>query len=123
MRRTSSRRSPGGMSSDSPFLDAAASIGHRISADAVWHEGRCSPVDELHLDNSFDDTGLGGRALCLELKAGSERFLITGEAFFSVPLPIDGPGFSTMYTISRTRYQFRDRTGYGVAEFLERLRP
>ena len=42
MRRTSSRRSPGGMSSDSPFLDAAASIGQRISADAVWHEGRCN---------------------------------------------------------------------------------
>ncbi len=30
------------MSSDSVFLDAAASIAHRIVADAVWHGGRCN---------------------------------------------------------------------------------
>ena len=30
------------MSSDSAFLDAAASIAHRIVTDAVWHEGRCN---------------------------------------------------------------------------------
>jgi lantibiotic biosynthesis protein len=30
------------MSSDDTFLDAAASIGREIVADAVWHRGRCS---------------------------------------------------------------------------------
>lgn len=30
------------MSSDSAFLDAAASIADRIVADAVWHDGRCN---------------------------------------------------------------------------------
>ena len=30
------------MSSDGRFLDAAASIGRSIVADAVWHDGRCS---------------------------------------------------------------------------------
>jgi lantibiotic modifying enzyme len=30
------------MSSDEAFLGAAASIGRRIVADAVWHDGRCS---------------------------------------------------------------------------------
>lgn len=30
------------MSSDDAFLDAAASIGRRIVADAIWHGGRCS---------------------------------------------------------------------------------
>jgi lantibiotic modifying enzyme len=42
MRRISSRRSPVVMSSDGAFLDAAASIGHRIASDAVWRDGRCS---------------------------------------------------------------------------------
>jgi lantibiotic biosynthesis protein len=32
------------MSSDGAFLGAAASIGRRIVADAVWHDGRCSWV-------------------------------------------------------------------------------
>jgi lantibiotic modifying enzyme len=35
------------MSSDDPFLDAAASIGLRIVADAVWHDGRCSWVGAI----------------------------------------------------------------------------
>ena len=30
------------MSSDAPFLEAAATIARRIVADAVWHNGRCS---------------------------------------------------------------------------------
>jgi lantibiotic modifying enzyme len=30
------------MCSDDAFLDAAASIGRRIVADAIWHDGRCS---------------------------------------------------------------------------------
>jgi lantibiotic modifying enzyme len=30
------------MSSDDGFLDAAASIGHQIASDAVWHHGRCN---------------------------------------------------------------------------------
>jgi lantibiotic modifying enzyme len=30
------------MSSDDAFLDAAASIGRRIVAEAIWHAGRCS---------------------------------------------------------------------------------
>jgi lantibiotic biosynthesis protein len=42
MRPTSSHRSPAGMSSDAAFLEAAASIGGRIAADAVWHDGRCN---------------------------------------------------------------------------------
>jgi lantibiotic modifying enzyme len=32
------------MSSDSGFLEAAASIGHRVVSDAVWHDGRCGWV-------------------------------------------------------------------------------
>jgi lantibiotic modifying enzyme len=32
------------MSSDGVFLDASVSIGRRIVADAVWHDGRCSWV-------------------------------------------------------------------------------
>jgi hypothetical protein len=97
--------------------------GTHVTNGYVCHGGRCSRVDELGLDSSFDGAGLAGRALCLELKAGSERFLITGETFFSVPLPIAGPGYSIMYTISRTQWRCGDRIGYGVAEFLERLEP
>ena len=45
-RRAVSRAFPGraDMSSDDAFLDAAESIGRRIVADAVWHDGRCSWV-------------------------------------------------------------------------------
>jgi hypothetical protein len=89
----------------------------------VCHNGRCAPVDELRLESSFDDTGLGGRHLSLELSSGGERFSIMGDVFLNVPLPIVGPGFHTMYTVGRTRYQWGDRVGYGVAEFLERLEP
>ena len=42
MLRTSSRRSLGDMCSE--FLDAATAIGHRIAAEAIWHDGRCSWV-------------------------------------------------------------------------------
>jgi lantibiotic biosynthesis protein len=42
MRRISSRPWQAVMSSDDAFIDAAASIGRRVVADAVWHDGRCS---------------------------------------------------------------------------------
>ena len=32
------------MSSDGPFLDAAAAIGRRIASDAVWYDGCCNWV-------------------------------------------------------------------------------
>jgi hypothetical protein len=81
------------------------------------------PVDSLTLRNTFDDTGLAGRAVELELVAGGQTYAITGEVLTNVSFPIVGKGFSTMYTVGRTRYRCGDRTGYGVAEFLERLDP
>jgi hypothetical protein len=97
--------------------------GTHVTNGYVWHRDHCSPLEELSLENSFDDTGLGGRDLCLALTAGGERFVITGNVSLNVPLPIIGPGFSTMYHIGRTRYRWGNRVGHGVAEFLERLDP
>jgi hypothetical protein len=89
----------------------------------VWHDGRCDAVDDLQLDYSFDETGMAGRDICAVLTAGGQKFVVTGFVDQNVPLPIKGPGFSTMYNIGRTRYRFGNRVGYGVAEFLERLEP
>lgn len=89
----------------------------------VWNGSRCTPVDELQFQNSFDDTGLAAREISLELSSGGQRFVITGDVILNVPLPITGPGFFTMYTIGRTRYRCGDKVGYGVAEFLERMHP
>jgi hypothetical protein len=97
--------------------------GTHVTNGYVWHNGRCSPVDQLRLDSTFDDTGRAGRDLLLELTAAGETHLITGEVLLNVPLPITGPRFSTMYNVGRTRYRCGDRVGYGVAEFLERLDP
>ena len=97
--------------------------GTHVTNGYVWRAGRCAAVDDLRLDNTFDDSGLAGRELRLELTAGGERVLITGEVFLNVPLPIIGETYSTMYNIGRTRYRCGDRAGYGVAEFLERLDP
>jgi len=89
----------------------------------VWHNGRCAALDELHLENTFDASGLAGRHLQLDLTAGGERLSIAGDVYLNVPLPIVGDRFSIIYTVGRTRYQCGSRTGYGVAEFLERLDP
>jgi hypothetical protein len=97
--------------------------GTHVTNGYVWRDGVCTPVDELRLENSFDDTGLAGRDLYLELSSGGRQLRVTGHVFLNVPLPIVGPGFSTMYNIGRTRYQCGDKIGYGVAEFLERLYP
>jgi hypothetical protein len=97
--------------------------GTHVTNGYVWRGGLPAAVDELRLDNTFDGSGLAGRELRLELTAGGERVLITGEVFLNVPLPIVGKTYSTMYNIGRTRYRCGDRAGYGVAEFLERLQP
>ncbi len=50
------------MSSDDPFLEAAASIARRIVADAVWHDGRCSwvgAVADLPLPSRAEYHALG----------------------------------------------------------------
>jgi lantibiotic biosynthesis protein len=64
------------MSSDDEFLDAAAAIGRRIVADAIWYDGRCSwmgavvhadepwRVEYRSLDASLYD-GTAGVGLCL----------------------------------------------------------
>jgi hypothetical protein len=97
--------------------------GSHVTNGYLWNGSRCSPMDELKFENSFDQTGLAARKLSLELSSGGERFVITGDVMLNVPLPIIGPGFSTMYTIGRTHYSCGSKTGYGVAEFLERLYP
>jgi hypothetical protein len=97
--------------------------GTHVTNGYVWHNGRCSPVDQVRLDSTFDERGRAGRDMLLELTAAGETHLIIGEVLLNVPLPITGPGFSTMYNIGRTRYRCGDRVGYGVAEFLERLDP
>ena len=97
--------------------------GTHVTNGYVWRDGQCTPVDEVRLENSFDDTGLAGRDLYLELSSGGRKLLVTGKVFLNVPLPIVGPGFSAMLNIGRTRYQCGDKIGYGMAEFLERLYP
>jgi hypothetical protein len=89
----------------------------------VWHDGRCDALESLVLDYSFDDTGLAARDICAAMKAGGKEFLVTGNVSFNVPLPIAGKDYFTMYNVGRARYRCGDRVGYGVAEFLERLKP
>ena len=89
----------------------------------VWADGRCAALEDLKLENTFDDSGLAGRMLSLELTAGGATHAIFGDVLVNVPLPITGDRFSTMYTVGRTRYRCGERVGYGVAEFLERLDP
>jgi len=109
-----------GMAFNAMYLTVA---GSNVINGYVWCEGVCMPVDELRLENSFDDTGLAGRDISLELVSGGRHFSIKGQVFLNVPLPMAGPGFSTMYTVGRTRYECGGKVGYGVAEFLERLYP
>ena len=97
--------------------------GTHVTNGYVSRRGECAAVDELHMTNTFDSSGVGGRELSMRLTAGGDQLLITGQVLLNVPLPITGDGFSTMYTVGRTRYRCGDRVGYGVAEFLERLDP
>ena len=97
--------------------------GTHVTNGYVWRDGRCAPLDDLHLETTFDETGLAGREVRLELTSAGDRLTITGDVLMNVPLPITGHGFSTMYNIGWTRYRCGDRVGYGVAEFLERLDP
>lgn len=97
--------------------------GSHVTNGYVWTGGRCVPVDAVRLRNSFDETGLAARDVQLVLTAGGRTHVITGNVLHNVPLPIDGHGYSTMYNVGWTRYQCNGRSGYGVAEFLERLSP
>jgi hypothetical protein len=89
----------------------------------VWHDGRCDAVEALSLENSFDETGIAGRDMCISMTAGGQEFLVTGSVLSNVPLPIAGKDFFSMYNVGRARYRCGDRVGFGVAEFLERLKP
>lgn len=109
-----------GLAFNAMYLTVA---GTHVTNGYVWDGKECAPIEELRLENSFDDTGLAGRDICADISAGGRRFLITGNVLLNVPLPIRGPGFSTMYNVGRTRYRCGDKEGYGVAEFLERLYP
>ena len=79
---------PVDMSSDSPFLDAAVTIGRRIAADAIWHERRCSWVGvsmdattawqaEYRALGGFVYDGTAGIGLFL-----AELAAVTGDAAF-----------------------------------------
>jgi hypothetical protein len=110
----------GGLAFSAMYLTIA---GTHVTNGYVWSEGRAASVDRLQLESTFDDTGLGLRTLSMELTAGGRSHLITGDTPFNVSQPITGPHFSTVYTVGRTRYRCGERTGYGVAESLERLYP
>lgn len=97
--------------------------GTHVTNGYVWRDGRCTAVDEVQLENSFDAGGRAARDVRLMLRAGGEHVVITGDVLLNVPLPINSPGTSSTYTVGRTRFRCGDRTGYGVAEFLERLDP
>lgn len=109
-----------GMAFNAMYMTIA---GTHVTNGYVWTGGACVPIDDLHLDATFDEEGLAGRTISLELSAGGVRHTVTGDVLVNVPLPITGPRFSTRYTIGRTRYRCGDRVGCGVAEFLERLTP
>lgn len=97
--------------------------GTHVTNGYVWSGGRCTPLQALELENTFDDTGLAGRDIRLRLTAAGVRYDIEGEVLTNVPLPIVGRGFSSMYNVGRARYQYATHAGYGAAEFLERLDP
>jgi hypothetical protein len=97
--------------------------GSHLTNGYVWHEGQCSAVEHLTLDTSFDETGIAGRDVRLELTAGGKKFTLTGNVLMNVPLPMPGKDYSSMYAIGRTRYRYEDRIGYGVTEFFERIYP
>ena len=97
--------------------------GTHVTNGYVWTDGTCSPVEALELETTFDDTGLAGRGIRLRLTAGGKRHDVEGEVFANVPLPIHGKDFFAMYNVGRTRYRCGTRTGYGAAEFLERIDP
>jgi hypothetical protein len=97
--------------------------GSSVTNGYVWLEGESRPVDRLLLENTFDASGRAGREVCLTLGAGGRELTIRGDVLVNVPLPIAGDGTSTLYTVGWTKYRCGDRTGYGVAEFLERLDP
>ncbi|HMB80516.1 MAG TPA: hypothetical protein VKI43_10645 [Vicinamibacterales bacterium] len=109
-----------GMAFNAMYLTIA---GSHVTNGYVWKDGRFASVDQLRLESTFDDTGLGARTLSAELTAGGVTYAITGETLMNVPLPIVGDHFFTIYNVGRTRYRCGDRTGWGVAEFVERLDP
>jgi hypothetical protein len=97
--------------------------GSSITNGYVWMDGEARPVDRVRLENTFDASGLAARDVRLTLGTGDREVVVTGDVLVNVPLPLDGRGTSTLYTVGWTRYRCGDRTGYGVAEFLERLDP
>jgi hypothetical protein len=97
--------------------------GTHVTNGYVWCDGRCTPLQALELESTFDRTGLAGRDIRLRLTAAGVRYDIEGEVLANVPLPIAGRGFSSMYNVGRARYRYATHTGYGAAEFLERLDP
>ncbi len=97
--------------------------GTHVTNGYVWCDGCCTPLQALELESTLDSTGLAGRDIRLRLTAAGVRYDIEGEVLANVPLPIAGRGFSSMYSVGRARYRCGTRTGYGVAEFLERLYP
>jgi hypothetical protein len=97
--------------------------GSSVTNGYLWVDGGTEHVSEVRLENSFDASGLAARDVALTLRAGEREVVVEGSVLRNVPLPLGGDGTSTIYTVGWTRYRCGGRTGYGVAEFLERVDP
>lgn len=96
--------------------------GSHVINGYVCRAGECALEADVQLRTTFDDTRLAGREVALQLSAVDSRLEID-DVLLNVPLLNQSHASSTMHTVGWTRYRCGDRTGYGVAEFLERIDP
>jgi hypothetical protein len=93
-------------------------------AGYVFRDGACVPLRDWHLENTYDETGRGGRDLRLRLEpATGAPVEIEGRVLVNIPLSTADRGFLTLVNEGRARFTWQGRTGHGVAEFLEQVFP
>ncbi len=97
-------------------------LGFQAMGGYVWHKGKCSGLASWDLENTFDESGLGGKHLKLTLRTvDGETFNVEGDVMVNIPLRNEEGRFVTMVNEGRARFQWEGHTGYGVSEFLEQM--
>jgi hypothetical protein len=97
-------------------------LGIRASGGYVYHQGQAEALKDWSFQAQLDDSGRWARSVSIMLVAASgSRFEVTGTALANIPVLATTGGTVSLVNEARMRFSWRDRTGYGISEFMGQL--
>ncbi|RJP35402.1 MAG: hypothetical protein C4536_00895 [Actinobacteria bacterium] len=88
----------------------------------VCREGVNYPLRRAALETEFEEDGVTQKRLAFRIEdVGGGSYDVAGKALTVIPLHLESGGHRTLVNEALAEYQWGDRTGYGIAEYLHQL--